>query len=662
MYKKRCLQSKNSAISNTFKNKQGQVTLFIILGIVILLAVILLIALRSEIFTFTPGELSPTKKGSVESLISACIEQLGNDALFQIGLQGGYLTVPSIIANDASSSLRVSPAHVVPFWAYGTTTNIPPLQDIKQRIDQYIENNLRSCVFGEGAFAETYDFVEKSDITADTQIIDNSVQFNVEWHLDVRTKEGETVSQLLQHNAESPVKLKKIHELGTAIIEQELAELKFEDITQDLIALEHPKVPVSGLDLSCSKKTWKVTETKETLQDLIRVNLNQLKVQGTEFVEFPEEFPYYENHYVWNLGNEFTSPDLSVQFKYNNYPMVFQVTPTQGNKMQSGTLGGQQLLSALCLQSWKFTYDVVYPVLVQVYDEDSDYTFNLAFSVHLIRNLPNRETPLVARPGSSLSFIDDDVYCGKKTVPVTILTWETIDNLEGTYDQQPLSEADLSMTCIKYECALGNTEFNFANSGYQAGSSINIPYCVGGILRAEKEGYKEDWQRVVTKDGSLFELNLAPLYEFPASKIKVLKHELAGNTPLPGVILDTDETVSIRISFDKNTTLSQLSGQPFHDETLVIASATDEQVQSFQKMEFLADADFTYQLEVRVFDNQQLTGAYATNWTVPFSQLQNAQQLTFHVVSEESGSQDDLFTLLTDIDAKSTLVPLPEFE
>ena len=662
MHKKRYLLDVARYISSLIRSpKKGQVTVFIILGLLLILAVILIVALQSEIISLKPGELIPTEKGKIESFISTCIKEIGEEAVFLIGIQGGYIGVPEDLARDGSSHLRLSPDHVVPFWAQGPLTFIPSLNELKIRIDNYLNENVRECLFDSQAFQETYNLIEREDISADTKLTDNGIIFDINWNLEVRNKDGEVVAELIDHVAESPVKLKSVHNLAREIVEQEMTSLKLEDITQDLIALEHPDVPVAGFEMTCSSKKWKVSEAKNTLKDMLRINLRELKVKGTEFVEFPEEFPYYQNHYIWDIREDVSS-DVSAAFKFdNNYPFIFQVTPSDGNTMKSGGFKGNDLISNLCLQFWKFTYDVTYPVLVQVRDETTGYNFNSAMTVHLVRNQPNRNVPIQARQSSSLSFADDDAFCDNRRIPMTIMTSELVDNKKGVFFTEPLEGVDVSFTCLKYRCDIGQTNLNFAQRGAQAGFTANLPYCVGGIMRGEKDGYKEGWERVVTTDDGEVELNLVPLYEIPTSRLKILKHEINNEKVSPGKELDQDEIASVRLVFEKDKART-LFQQPFHESRVGIFGQLDSEVMREAKLEFLGKADFIYQLEINLLDETQLLGGYKANWTVPWSKLEGAEEIIFHVVGMDRPSDEESFELLLGMEKLSKNLPVPEIK
>ncbi len=663
MYKKREMIEVARHISPNFSrispSKRGQVTIFIILGILLVLALILVIALKQEVVTFKPGEIIPTQKGKIENFISTCIEQVGEEALLKIGVQGGYIDIPEEISANAELYLKTSLATTLPYWAYGPNTNIPSLIQIQNRIDRYVEQHVQRCLFGMQAFQENYDLIEKSDITATTEITDKNVLFNVHWDVEIRNKAGEVVTELIEHQGASRVKLKKMHALAERIINKEMETLKLEDITQDLIALEHSNVPVAGIDISCSKKVWDVEDVKQTLLDLVRINVRELKIKGTNVIEFPEELTYYQNHYVWDLGEEVDYPTFDVVFDFNqNHPFTFGVTPLSGTKMKSSQSGGSHLLSFLCIQTWKFTYDLSYPVIVRITDEETGYNFETAFTVHVVRNTPYRGD-IVSRPSYIVPSTNDEDYCQAKNIPMTVRSYELVNNEQtGIYSREPLEGVNTSFTCLRYRCEMGETEYGYAALGDVAGYTMNFPYCVGGILRGTKENYKENWTRVVTQPGIELELDLVPLFTFPVVNITILKHQLSPNGQIETAQqLEQPEAALIKITYSKPGDLPVL---PYHESTVVKTRLVDQQTEEQEKIQFLAKADFPYQLDINVLDGEHFVGGYKGNWTPSWRDLEQANAIVFHVLSQENLPEEQMFEFISTLDQQSSLVPPPE--
>ncbi len=659
--RKRC--ATDSSISHIFiTTRSGQVTIFIIIGILLVLALLIVVFVKRESLTIKPEELLPTSKGAVASYISSCIKQLGEDALSRLGEQGGYVILPQDIANNGYVHLQTSPFTAVPYWAYGSTIAVPPLTTIKAQIDSYIQQHLRECVLGTGAFQQSFNLIEKSDIAVNTNIAENNVVFNVRWNIEVQDKQGEKITDLVDHAAESPVKLKHLYDTASRIITVEMRDLKLEDITQDLIALEHPDVPVSGFEISCTRKEWNIDTVKQRLQDLLRVNVRELKTQGTDFVEFPQELPYYTNHYIWDLGEDFDQKKVNVQFQYNNnYPFTFDVQPRSGNKLFSGSLGGgnNPLISFFCAQSWKFVYDVSYPVLVTVQDETTSFLFKMAFTVHLKHNIPDRsDVPVQPLPSIAAAGAYSDLqFCNTRNIPTTITTAEFVDNAHGVSYSEPLDNVNITYTCLQYRCDLGQTNYDFATLGDVAAKQINLPYCANAIIRGQKQGYKDSWTNLVTKPAAQAHLQLLPVTLFPVANISILQHEF--NSPENigvGKLLGNDETAIIKLRSTQN---DPQTNQPLEEATIVISPDLPKDAAARQPLEFLAKADFTYTLDITILKGENFVGGYKANWTVPWDALASAEKLTFHIISRDSSSDLDLFELYSGLEQNSKYLPPP---
>tara|TARA_Y100000310_G_scaffold124700_1_gene123463 strand:- start:83648 stop:85624 length:1977 start_codon:yes stop_codon:yes gene_type:complete len=643
---------------NYFAGRKGQITMYIIMGLLLILGVAIIIAVQSEIVTFPKEEVSFIGKGKFERLITSCINDLGEDAIYRIGLQSGYLQVPQDLLIDRS--IRLSPSNAIPYWAHGETLNIVPLSAIKKQIDQYIEANLRSCVLNLEPFQESFDLTELSQIISDTEIVKAKTLFNVRWNLAIKTKTGETVEEVINHVGESPIKLKQTYELASTIVNQEMIDLKLEDITQDLIALEHDKVPVAGYELTCSQQSWDFEELQVALKNLLRINIAQLQIEGNQFLTYPDELPYYSSHYVWDIGVE-PNPDISVAFSYqDNFPTSIDVHPRNGNKLQSTSVEVGDLLSFFCMQNWKFVYDVTYPVVIDVRDEATGFSFKTAVTVHLKGNIPDRSGLNSPPTSTQIHTIADDQFCKTRKVTMTVYTFELIDDPKsGVHFKDPLDDVELTFNCLKYSCPSGKTEYDFAGMGDIAAQRTLFPYCAGAIMRGKKTGYKDGWQRVVTSANKEIGLDLIPVYNLPSSQISFVKHRYISDTEIGPAQSITDSTVLLTLTYDKPNKEQTLPGQPFHLSRVVFDP--DSELNGKQSLEFLAKADFEYNLDIKLIQGEKIIGGYFGNWTADWQKLKDNQEVTFHLLDSGKTGTDQLDFILS-LPEKTKLIPQPEIK
>jgi len=91
--------------------KRGQATAFIILGIIVLVVVFGVIAVKNDLFKnlfqkiTQSRETIPLQVKPIEDSLSSCIHNVGSRAVQLVSLQGGYLDLP----NDVMPSTEFSP-------------------------------------------------------------------------------------------------------------------------------------------------------------------------------------------------------------------------------------------------------------------------------------------------------------------------------------------------------------------------------------------------------------------------------------------------------------------------------------------------------------------------------------------------------------------------
>src|SRR3989344_1500781 len=600
--------------------KRGQITLFIVLGILLVVAVVLIIIYEENITLsqILPERLFPAKTGAIESYVEGCAENVARDGLALLGAQGGYIYLPSAIENNPLS--YVDTGIKVPYWQYHTESRIPTLEIMEAHLSRYVNEHLRACINDLTVFQEQYDIVEKGDVVTDTSINDQIVLFRVTYPFDVIDKDGKKITEIEKFHVESEIKLKRLYEVAEAIMEKEAADMKFEKITVDLLALD-PEIPLTGVDFSCSRQRWAVSEVENKIKTLLRKNLPSVRVDHTSYEPVPEEQPYILNHYVWR-ATELTYDDVRAGFTFVEQPFRMSVRPRNGNMLKSGMIRGDDLASFLCMQRWNFVYDLQYPVVVSVEDIEHNYVLNFGFAVNVKDNMGSRE-PMLSR-ATALDVVEtsEEAYCTKinNDFVMKIRTHSNVsDPVYGEYTDV-LPQVNISFTCIKYSCEMGRTGYPAGRVKAEAVLEAPFPYCASGILRARKSGYKTATEFVTTSAGRVVDLYLTPVKAI--DKYTVVNHTFADGVLSGGRSLDSDETAFITIRYvDNQTVVHETSGAyPIKSEFVV------------QPLELLAEVDFTYEVEVYLMDENAIVGGYTGMWTPEWTDVKDASEIEFHVV------------------------------
>ena len=174
------------------------------------------------------------------------------------------------------------------------------------------------------------------------------------------------------------VPLGRMYDAATQIMDEENENFYLEELSYDSLTL-YEEVPLSWTEFDCERETWDVEEVKSSLQEILVNNMFAVKMKGTDYeVNNDAEKNYFE----WSALNE-NYGDYNVNvYASQSWPFTMQVTPVEDGELKedtlnSGPLGG--LLSSLfCMTSYNFIYDIKYPVLLTMYDSDSNYRFQFA--------------------------------------------------------------------------------------------------------------------------------------------------------------------------------------------------------------------------------------------------------------------------------------------
>src|SRR3989344_2227064 len=248
--------------------KRGQVTTFIILGIIIVALLIGTFYLSSYGLK-TRFEIEQAKISVNEEFIpfknyfDSCIKSISLEGANIIGLQGGYINIPrdELTVNPLvpfSNKLQIfgNDALEVPYWVYETANGIqkvqvPDKKDMENELQNYIKNNLNNCLVNFTEFQD-YEINGFSDIKTEVTIDNEKIFVKVLITLDVP--------------------LGKLYNKAKEVLDKENKDYFFEQKTIDMLIL-YDQVPYSGINLNCNPKIWNVEKVKQDFKKVIKTNI-----------------------------------------------------------------------------------------------------------------------------------------------------------------------------------------------------------------------------------------------------------------------------------------------------------------------------------------------------------------------------------------------------
>jgi len=205
------------------KLKRGQLSIFILFGLVILIAYGFIFYLNNRIaeiekeveLQIASLDLSTLIKNNVD----ACLITTGEDALKFVGLQGGYYDKPKYSVDY--KGLFYTPFHTM--YANNIQNVIPSLQTIENEISKYVDNNLQNCIKDFEDIKDLGYKIESGKFSTTTSVAKDNAVFilNFPITISLNTK-SEKIENFL---VKIPSRLNLIYNLADEITEEQLKHI-----------------------------------------------------------------------------------------------------------------------------------------------------------------------------------------------------------------------------------------------------------------------------------------------------------------------------------------------------------------------------------------------------------------------------------------------------
>ena len=195
--------------------KRGQVSLFAIIAIVVLILVGLGLYFRNDIrdFLYEQQILSsaavPQEVESVNSFVLDCVRQASEESLSFVGAYGGYYDV----TKRANKNDRG-----IPYYLMGDKLLVPSKKIIEQSLAAYVNENLKLCTNGFSEFNNSFRVVQGS-VTSKVTINPGKVNFNVKYPL--KLTKGANQYDLKFFNSDVDNNLDKVYNATVVLFNQQ---------------------------------------------------------------------------------------------------------------------------------------------------------------------------------------------------------------------------------------------------------------------------------------------------------------------------------------------------------------------------------------------------------------------------------------------------------
>jgi hypothetical protein len=460
------------------RSNKGQVTIFIIVAIVLVLGVALYFIFNNEINNNVPEELTPVYSNFID-----CVNNELSLGIDLVETQGGYVYLP-----DFEPGSRYSPfsnqldflGNPIPYWYYVSGNgiekeNIPSINFMESELEEFIESRVRSCDFD--VFYDDGFVVDLGVPNADVSIADKKVVLNLEMDVGIEGLDRNVLVK--KHKVEVISPLRELYFDARDVYEKQQNDLFLENYTIDVLRLY---APVDGVEIQCSPKIWEADDVFNNLEEGLEANIMMLKSEEGNYDLSPDK----KNEYFVVEGLKGDVRFLTSK----NWPHVIQVNPSNGAILKSDPVGNQEGLGIMgfCYVPYHYVYDVKYPVLIQVYNGNEFFQFPMAVVIE--SNNPRK--PLEGAFALDYGLPE---LCEYKNTQYDVNIYDS--NLRKV-------DANLSFSCFGTFCDIGSSM-----GGEYEGL---FPQCVNGKIIAEAEGYEKGEYQIDSLNDGFADIILTRLY------------------------------------------------------------------------------------------------------------------------------------------------------
>lgn len=477
-----------------FSLKKAQVTIFVIIALILVAGIAGYFIVKKGVFSTIPSSISP-----VYDYYLSCLSQGVKEGANIMATQGGYIYSPDFSPGSEYAPFSSQLAFMgfgIPYWYYVSANGVkreqvPNLVGMQKELAKYIQQEaFKKCDFS--SFAdEGYEIDLSNSSSTSVSISDNKIKLNVNSKLVI--KKGEESYSISSYNLEVDSNLGKFYNLAKKIYDYEQKSMFLENYSVDVL---YNYAPVEGVALNCSPVVWNPYDVINNLKNALNANIGAIKLNG-EYYSLNNQ---KDRYFVTGSNAGFNLKTERVNFIYSqSWPSRFEVWPTKNNMMVASPIGTQQGLSMLgfCYAPYKFVYDMYFPVLIQLSDENAQEVFQFPMAIVIDKNSPREAI-------TNEYFTQPADICDNANKEIIISTYT--NNLEPV-------ESEIQFKCLNSVCSLGKTKID--NSSSVASLIAKVPECYNGIVIANAKGYGEEKQIISTNEESSADIILQKEYTLP---------------------------------------------------------------------------------------------------------------------------------------------------
>ncbi|MEM3405509.1 MAG: hypothetical protein QW117_00865 [Candidatus Pacearchaeota archaeon] len=449
------------------KSKRGQLTIFVIVGILLVAGITTFLLIKNKTSFIIPSDFQ-----QVEDKYLSCIEETAKIGINTLEIQGGYIELPKFEPGNKNipfSNMLDYSGTGIPYWYYVSAgnlikTQVPSKKNMEEQLANFIDENLK-CDFSE--FEEKDFKISLNKSKTEVKILNNKIEITLQADLII-SREDKTI-KISSHKKNINSNLGNFYEDALKIYNKEKEESFLENYTLDIL---YSYAPVNGIEFSCSPKVWNLDNITSEIK--LAIENNFIFIKGSNIKRENKELDKY---FTININ---TKNDFRILYS-KEWITKLENKNSKNNMLIAEPIGLQQGMGLLgfCILNYHYVYDLTFPVLIQIYNEEEFFQFPILV---IIKGNNPKEAIKEAE-----NIILEEQICKYRTQDLKVYTYDS--NLNPV-------EADISFKCLNEICDLGKTKIK----GIDAILETKVPNCINGILTAKAEGYGDSSDIISTNE------------------------------------------------------------------------------------------------------------------------------------------------------------------
>jgi len=498
------------------RNKSGQVTLYVLIGVSLLITLSLLFYYFSDttIMSSNDKTMNDIEKNSLQIIVDSCLKRSVDESMEIIRLQGGYIQFPKGVKTlEVESNMTVKDGRIVkekglikvPYYIYNNQLSIPTLELIKSQSESFILNRFVSCIDDfKDLKEEGYEVSQgspKIKVLFDVNtIVDLNYSVNLtKGDLQISQKEFRFIAPInFKDMYLKALKLTMYEYLGGYLERHAKSLISLYSYNGDNNAESLPPFGLTMAGLNCNKKTWTKSEVKNNLMKIFNKNYPYLKIARLNYTKVITNDKISQGTYdsfIEDLLEEDLSTHLDISYNERWGIDNFDINPSAGGSIEpdEADFTGIPIISALCSLKYNFKYTFRNPILFTMWNSDNDKYMRSS-------SIPEEKYKYYFVMESYVCGNNAKICTGKSTYSKKIN--EIIKSVQN--QTSICSDQNLKNYIINIVDQYGNP-LKDASVDYYCGNEINncflgtsdgegnviakIPYCENGIFQLSKKGY-----------------------------------------------------------------------------------------------------------------------------------------------------------------------------